>query len=270
MNIAAIAANQVLDQIPVLVPEDLLLLNQIAFRLGARVVEEDLGGSEASIIIVPGNKAIITISTKVLSTERKRFSIAHELGHFQIHRNRIGFNLCSSSNIETFMGKPVDIEQEANQFASNFLLPERFVARIFSKSEPSMDLIGEVASSYEVSLTATALRFTEFTEEPIAVVLSRGGRIVFFKGAKAFTESDVFVNVGEAVGGNTMAGKLRNDQISGEGWRKVLASDWLRKGEYRRDARIQEWSVYMPRYDNILTLLWINEEIYDDEGFWGQ
>ena len=77
-------------------------------------------------------------------------------------------------------------EQEANQFAAALLLPERFFKPLCRKKEPSLDLMADLADSFDVSLTATALRYLQFCNEACAVVFSRDGIIQWFRGSKYF------------------------------------------------------------------------------------
>jgi hypothetical protein len=53
-----IVADIVLDEIPILVPEDLQYLKQIAWKRGAIVREEPLSGSEAQLLVIPKKKSI--------------------------------------------------------------------------------------------------------------------------------------------------------------------------------------------------------------------
>lgn len=95
---------------------------------------------------------------------RRRFTIAHELGHLLLHKNDdihiderfpIGFRSPVS-------GKAVDIKEiEANQFAAECLMPTHLLVRDLSKME--LDLgdsedIEKLAVRYQVSRQAMALR----------------------------------------------------------------------------------------------------------------
>jgi len=265
MSYAENVANRTLDRVPVLVPEDLLLLEQIVWRLRGRIVEEPLRGAEAELLLVPNGRSIITISSLINNYHRKRFSIAHELGHLQMHREEI--KICSREDItESKRVDERDLEQEANVFASSFLMPERFVKPYFSEdTDPSMAAIQKVSTVFQVSLTAAACRNIDFSSEPIAVVYLKAGRIQWFKATHGFYDAGVFVNVSEMVGANTSAGKFFRGLAVPDGWHSSPATDWLRAGNFRRGAQIKEWSINMMNYESVLSLLWVNEEIDDDD-----
>jgi len=264
MSYPEIVANKTLDRVPILVPEDLLLLEQIVWKLRGRIVEEPLKGAEAELLLVPNGRAIITISSLINNHHRKRFSIAHELGHLQMHREEI--KICSREDItEVKRAGERDLEQEANVFASCFLMPERFVRYHFGQDDsPSMTVIQKVSEIFQVSLTAAACRSLDFSSEPIAIVYSRVGKIQWFKATQDFFDVGAFVNVGEMIGSNTSASRFFRGLTVPDGWRSSDANDWLSPRNFRRGAQIKEWSINMMNYESVLSLLWVDEEIDDD------
>lgn len=261
-----IVANEVIEELQITNPEDLKLLSQIAFARGAIVREDQLVGAEARLTYLRGT-SIITVSSNIVSSERKRFSICHELGHLEMHPRLF---LCTENNISDKALAETEKEKDefqANQFASAFLLPSRFVERIFVENIPTFELIQDVASSYSTSLTATALRMIDFSQEPVAVVYSESGKIKWFKGTEDFMKMEVFVNVRAPVNPISNAGRLFHGKDIRDGWREEPADYWLREGNYREDATIKESSFYMPNYDAVLTLLWIDEIIEHEDLF---
>lgn len=86
------------------------------------------------------------------NVKRRRFTIAHELGHFMLHKNK---------NIEFkdstfFRGNEMDsIEYAANEFAARLLMPEEKVRSLVSYGVKN---IGELAASFGVSSMAMKYR----------------------------------------------------------------------------------------------------------------
>ena len=78
-------AERVIDELNITSVEDLKLLELIAYQRGVVVKSEKLNNAEARLTIV-GSKAIIDVSTSIRDSKRKRFSIAHELGHYTYKR----------------------------------------------------------------------------------------------------------------------------------------------------------------------------------------
>jgi len=194
----------------------------------------------------------------------------HELGHLEMHRGTGLLRSCTKLDIqEKPTGTSNNAEQEANQFASAFLIPTRFVEPPFAENEPSFDLISDWANKLQTSLTATALRFTRFTREPVAVVYSLRGIIQYFQPSSEFLDLGVFPDVYQPVGSNTGARKLFTGRDVPDQWQEVRAAEWFRenKSAFDRNDTIREWSIGMPNYGAVLSLLWVKEPLGQDDGW---
>jgi Zn-dependent peptidase ImmA (M78 family) len=70
----------------------------------------------------------------------------------------------------------VEIEREANEFASALLMPfDDFRRQISAKSEPNFEQLSDCATRYDVSLVAAILRWLRYTEVRSMIVVSRDG-----------------------------------------------------------------------------------------------
>lgn len=257
-------ANLVLDELRIVSPEDLRFLEKIIWARRAQVIYEPLEGSEARLLSVPGKRSIITVSSTESYRPRQRFSIAHELGHLELHRRELNSISCATQSISPFSSDRQNIETEANQFASYFLLPDRFVKPLFETQNPSFELIEEAASLFEVSLTATGSRYMHYVEEPVSFVISRRGRIVRFVPSKLFSDFDFFIRVNDGIERDTMADRLTRGQIIRQQWHSVPANAWLRDDGFMRGAQVKEWSFFSQKYELSMSLIWVDEELYDE------
>lgn len=263
-------ANHVLDWLEISVMEDLLLLDEIVYARGALIRECPMEGAEARLLVGPGKPIISVSSSPFAHPHRRRFSIVHELGHLEMHRGTGLLRSCTKMDIqEKPTGASNNAEQEANQFASAFLIPARFVEQPFAKNEPSFSLISEWAEKLSTSLTATALRFTCFTREPVAVVFSYRGTIQYFQPSSEFIELGVFPDVNHPMGSNTGARKLFSGRAVSQAWQEVRAAEWFREDRraFDRDDTIREWSIGMPNYEAVITLLWVSEPLGQNDGW---
>lgn len=263
MSFPETMANTVLDDLKIVSPDDLLMLKEIAWARHAQVIYEPLQGSEARLLSVPGKRSIITVSSTDPYHPRQRFSIAHELGHLEMHRRELNSISCDTRSISPFSSPQPDIELQANQFASHFLLPNRFLQPMYENQELSFDAIEETATRFDVSLTAAGSRYMNFVDEPLAFVVSRRGRITRFVPSQLFTESDLFIKVNEGVERNTAADKLARGQTIRQGWHSAPATSWLRGDDFMRTAQVKEWSFFSRRFDMTLSLIWVDEELYE-------
>lgn len=268
----AYSAERVLDELGVSDPNDLLLLPQIARARGAKVKERVLQGAEARLTVL-GEKGIITVSSGTASPERKRFSIAHELGHFEMHRDISVVQSCEAKNIDwEFQNSSPDLEKQANEFASMLLLPSRFFAPLCKETDPSLDLIADLAQRFQVSLTATANRYLCFCDEPVALIFSESGHMKWFQGSRSFTELredlGLYIDLRARLDDSTYAARLFRGNIAPRTFGRVRASAWFSSGEYSQEAVIQEQSWSMPAFNAVLTLLWIDEDLDEDDFDW--
>jgi len=261
------AAERVLDDLTITTPSDLELLDAIAWERGALVQEKHLDGCEARITVA--KKSIIIISTAITDPRRKRFNLAHELGHLEMHRYKSRITFCTSEDLNDWRLQKdgANLEQEANEFASALLLPERFFAQRCPLQEPSLDLIADLAGEFNTSLTATALRYLHFCGEPCAVVFSQNNCIRWFRRSKSFEELGLFVDVKSRLDAACFAVSFFKGKTVQKTPGRVRASAWFRSGPYRQDATITEQSWSMPGYNAVLTLLWVDEVIDDEEWF---
>jgi Zn-dependent peptidase ImmA (M78 family) len=101
-------------------------------------------------------------------TNRQRFTIAHELGHFLLHEGEpVHVDETESYRIEKRSSRssagddPMEIE--ANAFAAELLMPARFLRTDLDERGSNVDLsddaaVQAMASRYKVSVTAMTFR----------------------------------------------------------------------------------------------------------------
>lgn len=166
-------AEQVLRRLGVASPAD-IDLEAIAWSLGVvGVKERKLDGCEARIVGL-GNRAIVSLDPRPMR-RRRRFSLAHELGHWIHHRGRTTF--CRPADIGE-ASKFADVEQTANAFASDPLLPEFLLRPIGCKADRlTLKLVGEVADQFDTTKSATLLGLLRLGEHPcLAIKYDLAGR----------------------------------------------------------------------------------------------
>jgi hypothetical protein len=107
--------------------------------------------------------------------ERQRFTKAHELGHYIMHRREHGdtpirsFECGNDSIWERDSGKP-DLEAQANQFASYLLMPANHLRERLGHQRVTFEVLGDLADFYGVSLEAICLKFVEMTDRRAVII----------------------------------------------------------------------------------------------------
>ncbi|WP_047979748.1 spr1629 family repressor/antitoxin [Ornithinibacillus contaminans] len=122
-------------------------------KAGAFVFEKEIGESiDAYSVWSEDNRAYIILGSIKKSAVRRNFDLAHELGHLLIHY-KVEFSVQDKKDYRV-------LEDEANYFASEFLLPEEEFIKDFKyiekKSNP--DAYIDVKQKWLVSLQAIAIR----------------------------------------------------------------------------------------------------------------
>lgn len=103
---------------------------------------------------------------------RVNFTLAHEFGHYLLHRKSREIFQCTQLDIIDYDSpESRKQESEANQFASYLLMPIDDFRNQIKGRTVSLGLLGECAARYETSLTATVLKWLEFTEEAALMVV---------------------------------------------------------------------------------------------------
>lgn len=138
----------------------------IAHEVGAAVRVRKLTRCEARIVGT-GDRAIISVSEDS-GFQRRRFSIAHELGHWELHRGR-QFE-CRASDIDNAENGPLNAERQADEYAADLLMPwYLFKPRLAQARHVDLALLEEMHRTFDASLPATALRIADANVEPVIV-----------------------------------------------------------------------------------------------------
>ncbi|MBL7841940.1 MAG: ImmA/IrrE family metallo-endopeptidase [Cyclobacteriaceae bacterium] len=155
-----------------------------ASGLGAVVIEEDMGKCEGRF--TPGAKtSIIKINSSIKSMARKRFVIAHEIGHLIMHKgqklpddNFYNFNLIEG--IEEFL-KFGPQEVEANEFAGELLIPTHLFEMEARGKKFGPQLIKDLATRFQTSLTAVVHKYVKSEISPVCIMQVTNGKLRYWK-----------------------------------------------------------------------------------------
>lgn len=171
-------AERVLLEFGITDPRD-IDIEAIAFAKGLRVQYRQLNGCDA-LIMATGTGGVITVNSQSVP-QRRRFSIAHELGHWQFHRNRI--SMCAAGDIERGNRRAgqLDDERVADRFGSELLMPSYLLGPAVGKiSRLTWKLVRRIADLFNTSTPATAIRLVEANVVPSLLVCYRQGRRAWF------------------------------------------------------------------------------------------
>lgn len=244
-----------LDRFPINVKELALECGNL-FGLNSQITEiktADIKGFEGCLFSNENKKQWQLLYNHTLSAGRIRFTLAHELGHFLLHRDKKNSFQCRDMDMLNWSDEEKNIESQADLFASYLLMPlDDYRKQVTTTID--LDLFSHCADRYGVSLTAAILKWLDYTDQKAVLVMSNDGfmkwawssKSAFKAGAYFKTRNNVIPLPDNSLAANS-AIKTDRKGIA------VRANIWFKNAEPIAD--IKEMKIYTKQYDMVLTLL---------------
>lgn len=213
----------------------------------------------SGMLLRHGDTFGILYSTHIPSEGFQRFSVAHELGHYFLdgHIDHVLPKEGSHTSHAGFVSAD-PFELEADYFAAGLLMPRIPFQRIIRRHDPGLSAIEVLARDCKTSLTATAIRYAELTDDAVAVIISTGQTIdyCFLSEAIKSLPEITWLRKGTPVPGATETGRFNAtpDRIlkSERALKIIDVMDWLGG---RRSVFVTEEVIGLGRYGKTLTVL---------------
>jgi Zn-dependent peptidase ImmA (M78 family) len=241
---------------------------QVAEALNIQIIEQEAGDRFGGYLMdVEGEKAIVINSSTLYETKRN-FTIAHEIGHAEIpsHTSNKG-EKCLSDDIEFLAGNK-DVERQANEFASELLMPTALISRIVKFSDVNFDTIKVLSEKCQTSLTSASLRYVKDCPEPCAIVVTENGKIKYFSLSSSLIKKKVFFNTGTSVNKLSLAYDFFNGKLADKNEKKceIDIKAWFPSFSYS-DYKCYEHSISLKSFNQVISLVWLepNPVNYDQE-----
>lgn len=252
-------ADILLRELGVTEPKD-IDVEAIAYHLGVRVKYRTLDGCDARIVGV-GDKAIVTVNSRS-SFPRKRFSIAHELGHWKHHRGKS--LVCRVDDYRP--DHRLSSERMADRFAADLLMPHYlFTPAVRRIGKLSFAAITALSQDFDTSLTSTAIRAVEGDHSP-TILVCHG-----YHGRKWFTRAPIVPNrwfprdvlAAESAAMDVLYGRKHNNAHP----HKIGANAWFDRREAERYEVLEQSIRTGPA--EVLTLIGLtSKEMLEEEESW--
>ncbi len=238
-------ADEVLRSRGIVSPEEIDLEALLAdFRI---LFRRALIGNAEGRLVRSGRRGIVTVDELAFLSEKWRFVLAHELGHFLLHAHRYDLS-CFPKRGATRDEKSrswLD-EEAASHFAGALLVPYWIALAYDDPRATPMERARTLAAVFGVSLPTAALRLLDFTEEACAVAYAEKGIVVWCTATPGFK-----VNVPNRA-------PLPAGHVVGQA-RRVRADTWGHPvgafGGAAVGALVEE-SVSLAPFDATVTMLW--------------
>ena len=138
-------------------------LNRVVGRLGLSLNEKPLENEYSGFLAVKEKTIVVNLRHPSV---RRRFTIAHEIGHYQLHRRSEDIPVFIDRAVyhrkESVAGVDHLMEMQANAYAAGLLMPEALLDE-YLEDHPALDLekpadIKTLAEEFEVSRPAMEFR----------------------------------------------------------------------------------------------------------------
>jgi len=199
------------------------------------------------------SKWMLLYNQALKSAGRIRFTQAHELGHYLLHRqDRIDFK-CATQDMVSLTEQEASMEAQANAFAATLLMPlDDF--RQSTQDSADFEVLAQCADRYGVSLTAAALRWIDHTDHCAVLISHTDGFINWSISSRSARAGGAFFRARQsaiAIGEDTLAA---NSQIAHERLGVELpARAWFKDAE--DGLSLKEMKISADQFDYTLTLL---------------
>lgn len=250
-------ARGVIKDLKISQPSD-ISVEDIAWNQGALVIDGGVSGCDARLLYTPeAGPARLRVRQNLAPPGKRRFAIAHELGHLALKHDPGLPTECSEKEFLRWYNGQSDKEAEANVFAAELIMPESLFAPVANSTQPSFETIERLASDFKTTLTATAIRYAQLSGKRCAVVCSSNRRVDWCWPSPEF---HYWIRRGQELRGNSFAIDFFDKGPSAQEMREAQAvprNAWI-EGELMKDS-ITEQSRPLTFYGSALTLLWIQD-----------
>jgi Zn-dependent peptidase ImmA (M78 family) len=198
------------------------------------------------------------------------FTIGHELGHYFLpghpeklfatgsgtHESRSGF-ICKDP-----------CELEADLFAASLLMPNLLFTKALREVGQGFPAIEQLSQRCVTSVTATAIRYSELAEDPVAVVVSSNGLVEYCCLSPAILELTgiIWLKRGDSIPDTTTTATFQKDPENITGGCQAdgtsMLDEWL-DGAPR--IEMKEDVVGLGHYGKTLTVLFTDEVIEQED-----
>jgi len=256
MNKGILTANKLIDKYCITKPNEIPIEDIIANE-GCYLIEKSMKNAEGRIISIEGNSLII-INSNIADYNKKRFIMSHEFGHFLMHKKLEFLFTDDEALFWNWFGNN-SYENEANQFASELLMPEKIFLPISKKNKFSIKFLEQLKDEFATSFMATAIKFAEVGYDPILLICSKDNTIKWFVKNKDFPFTNVYVN-----------SKVPQATITSDYYLALKEYDsaididpvnWNIDAKYLdKNLIFLEQCVYFKHYNYVLTFIWLENK----------
>lgn len=232
-------------------------LADLAFANNALIIETDNLSADGRTIF--GEKySLIKINKNIPYLGKKRFTIAHEIGHLILHRHIQPLFLDDDSTLEYF--KKGHQESEANEFAAELLMPEAQFKRECEGKKFSPDLLRALAEKFQTSITSVAYKYFEHGNHPVCLIYSFNNKVRYWKRPDGYSHFLIDYTKLPPPDGSVAQEFYNENKIHprNQSKQQIWKSTWfdMKHWESDNDYKFYEYCIITPKYNTALSVVW--------------
>ena len=238
-------------------------LELFASGLGATIIFKPLVNSDGRIIFGKKN-TIIEINDDITLEQKKRFTIAHEIGHLIMHKG-IDIHNDNETTTSWFNNKEKQakngrVEYEANQFASELLMPSFIFHEKQKGKKFSPQLLRDLSDYFKTSLTSVAFKYLELGDYQMCLFHSYNKIVKYWMRSDNFPHF-IIDNTKLSPPEESVAmeffekGKIYSKDKAKQ---SIWKSTWLelKNWENDNDFSFYEFCIITPIYNTVVSIVW--------------
>jgi Zn-dependent peptidase ImmA (M78 family) len=230
---------------------------------GATYMETEMDNADGKIIRGT-SKTIIKINSCIRNPEKKRFTVAHELGHLLLH-DRLELHKDTGSSLNWFQhtekqAKRGIQEWEANDFAAELLMPENLFREVCADKSFSPQLLMELSVRFQTSITSVIFRYYQLDLHPVFIVYIHKGIVKYW-----LKSTDLIVYVSDylklpppedSVAQEYLENNYATLYTKEENTQEIYKSTWFTLPRDELDQPFYEYCIPMKKYETLLSVVW--------------
>lgn len=248
---AAAEARRFLEKFGISSPDDIVLEDMAEYE-DVEVKYAHLDNADAHLVRV-GEVGSITVSDRLQPRGSQRFAIAHELGHWCLHRGECQEFFCSAEAMREYRNS--GLELEANTFASELLIPKFLVPVSMVKGEPTWSAIQQLSETFGVTHVAAAVRYVDLIDHATIAVISDGRNVRWWRENRRRT-GGLWLESAQLIEADSIAYHAADVGGAEPRLQEVPWDAWFPHIRSGRDTELFEVSATVGDEGVVLTLLW--------------
>ena len=254
MNKGAQAERKIINEFGIENPNDFSVEDLIHAR--DIILEEKIIPNSDGRIVFGKTKTKISVNSAIKYTGRRRFTLAHELGHFELHHNVNTHLEDNSLTLDYF--KKGGQEYEANQFATELLMPSASFIAYTQGKKFSPDLLRNIAEHFQTSITSATFRYLELGQHPIFLFHCRDKKVIYWKNSQNYYRKVQDITKLQPPKDSVAMEFFDDGTIyrKEESTQEIEKATWFETNEYDSDDKYFEYAIVTKDYNTVLSVVW--------------